>query len=250
MPDTIVTTDVLSYNFLYNDYFGISLACTPKFNVETYNNNYDFIYVKSADHGSVDKITKELRNRLVPSMHLRIKSINECKKDFNRSRIEKYMSIVLILIMLFLMMIIGYYSLISLKVHISQKKVSLLRAMGVKKRNARLLFVWNNLKNTLVACVLSGSVIYILRQIISQKYDKAVGLVEQSGYVGMDNNAAITALENRYFIDYEIHSVPVVPFFIAISFLMVIISLFSAFIATKSKIGSSISADLEDRERE
>ena len=250
LPDTIVTTDVLSYNFLYNDYFGISLACTPKFNVETYNNNYDFIYVRSADQASVDKITKELRNYLVPSMHLRLKSINECRKDFNKSRVEQYMSVVLILIILFLMMIIGYYSLISLKVHISQKKVSVLRAMGLKKRNAHLLFAWNNLKNTIAACIIGGSVIYILRHIISRKYDEAAELIEKYGYIGMDNNAAITALENRYFIDYEIHSVPVASFFIFISLLMIIISLFSAFIATKNKFNSSISEDLEDRERE
>lgn len=250
LPSSLSENDILSNTFLYNDYYGISLICTPEFEIETYNNNYDFIYIKSTDSRYVDKITNELRSLLTPSMHVRIKNINECTKDFNRSRIEQYLSVVIIMIMLFIMMIIGYYSLISLKIQINHKKVSLLRALGVTHKESCLMFIRNNLKNTLIACTISGLTIFYLIHLIKEKYAEAVKLIDKYGYIGADNNAAVTELQNRYFLDYEIHNAPAIPFWAFISIIMIIISLASAYVASKSTFNNNICSDLEEKERE
>lgn len=257
IPDYIPGTDSFDLSVFFDDR-GVYIACTQDLGAETFQHCYDRTFIRYSDGYSPATLSKEIRSFIKPSMNVEYKNIEECTKEFNRSRIESFLSIIIVLIMLVVMTIVGYYSLIAVKVQKNKSNIAVMRALGLTKKRSRLMFIWNNLKNTLVSCIISGALICALRAFLSGKYNEAAAIYGQrystDEVLSYDKLIEIeqsgTELIKKYLLDYEMHKVPVLPFFIFVAVFLMIVTVLTAAMITRSELKNNLSDELADKGRE
>lgn len=251
IPDSAYENDKINYNIFCNEQ-GICMAFTSHTNLNTYKNGYDYSYIKFSKSDSTDKILSQIKNNITPSMKVQIRSLEECNDAFHRSRIERYLSIIFIMLILIIMTIVGYISLISMKIQNSKNNIAVLRSIGFNKYKCYGIFLINNLKNTVFSCLIGSLFVLMLKALMKAKYNEAITLVEKYGMMGTDYDkyAMITEIENTYLLDYEMYNVPIIEFILLVTAFLVLITIVSTLCIAYKEYRFNISDELSNNTRE
>lgn len=255
IPETAGQSDPITYE-MFDDERGMMMAVTEKFNMETYKDSYDMVYISLKQGYDPDAFAKKAESEFIKSsMHVDIQTIGDCDRAFKQSCIERYLSIISIIVLLILMSIIGYLSLVSMIMVNCRRNISILRAMGMPNRKIKLLFVINNVKRTFISCIIGSGAVILAKKILTDKYNEAASLLEKNGlgmFIGgnVEENTMITELEKKFLLDYELHGVNVVPAVIAISLFLIAVTIMAVLFIAKRECSFNISDELSNSMKE
>ncbi len=249
IPDSAFDNDPIIYN-VFNSEIGVSVAITSDTILNTYKECYDYAYIKYTADAKGSTVMSEIKKHIKPTMNVKTQSLIECNDEFTQSRIERYIGIIFILIMLAFMTIIGYLSLISMKIHNSRNSTAILRALGLNKKRTSFILLLNNVRLTLFSCGLGGISIYILMKLMENKYKEASLLYEKYGMMGNDYDkyAEITKIRKTFLLDYEMYNVPVLRFMLIICAFLLFVTALSVLLITRKKY--NISNELNNQSKE
>jgi|LSQX01.3.fsa_nt_gb ABC-type lipoprotein release transport system permease subunit len=231
---------------------GVTMAMTTHTNLDMHMDNFDYTYIQFDKGSNAGDITSQIRRLLEPSMHVMLQTLEDCDKDFLQSQIERYLSIIFIFILLIIMTIVGYFSLISMKIQNSKGNIAIARALGLTKARSIKMFLVNNVVNTFISCILGTGLIYSMRQLLINKHNEATALYEKYGFLGSDYDkyAMITKLENQYLLKYEMHSAPIVKVIILVSAVLIILTIAATLLTAGKECAFNISEELSKNSKE
>jgi ABC-type lipoprotein release transport system permease subunit len=222
--------------------------------LETNKKNYDYTYITLSDTADLSTITSEIQNYLDSSTGLKMQTLEECDKAFKQSRINRYASTLFIFVILIFMTIIGYYGLISMRRQNASKNIAVLRSLGMTGRSCNFTFLWSNIKNTLIACVLGTLFVYGLRNLISYKYQSALdafGYPESDLIMASDEvYAKVNNLNSTYLLNYEIQNAPVIKIILLVSAILILMSVMISVLCLNPKNQKSIILQIHDNTKE
>ena len=149
------------------------------------------------------------------------------------------------------MTIVGYFSLISMRIQNSKGNIAIARALGLTKARSIKMFLVNNVVNTFISCILGTGLIYSMRQLLINKHNEATALYEKYGFLGSDYDkyAMITKLENQYLLKYEMHSAPIVKVIILVSAVLIILTIAATLLTAGKECAFNISEELSKNSR-
>ncbi len=233
IPETVLKTDPVFYKAFNVAFDGDVVFAAPQNNavyMETYKENYDYVYITLEDKVSDKKVASEIRALLDTSMKVKIQTISDCDRAYMESRIARFGSILALIAVFFLMIITGYYSLVSMRLSDCTYKLAVLRTVGMPQKTFYKIFLLRNLYNTISACVLGTGMVYAMRWFLKGKYEKALdimGYPEKLDLLGASEETykKINDLNSRYLISHELHTVPVAKIIVILSMIILVISL-------------------------
>lgn len=235
---------------------GLTFAASQKTAVfiNTYKERYDRVYISLKENANIKMVTAQIQKLLDSSMKVRVQTITECNEAYRSSYIARFASIIVLFVILVLMAVIGYHSMISMRLQISRPKIAVLRAIGLSERRWNTMFLLHNIFNTIISCVLGTGLVYVLRTLINAKYNEAL---ESFGYPESDLFGAsaevykqVNDLNSIYLFQYEIHNAPVVLPLIIVSLALVILSVTVICILLHGNRNESIISQMNERTKE
>ncbi|MGN1100916.1 MAG: FtsX-like permease family protein, partial [Huintestinicola sp.] len=222
--------------------------------LETYKEKYNNAYISLDEGADIHSVTSQIQRLLDSSMKVKLQTINECDEAYRSSYIARFASVIVLFVILVLMAVIGYHSMISMRLQISKQKIAVLRAIGLSKRRWNKTFLLQNIFNTLVSCTIGTVLVYLFRFVISSKYDQAL---ESFGYPESDLFGAsaevyklVNDLNSTYLFEYEIQNAPVLLPLIVLSLSLVILSAVISFLLLHGNKNESIISQLSQRTKE
>ena len=248
-PSVAEEDEILNHMFRSQ---GVTMAMTTHSDLDMHKQNYEYTYIQFDKGSNADGIISQIRTLLEPSMHVKLQTLEDCDKDFLQSQIERYLSIIFIFILLIIMTIVGYFSLISMKIHNNKGNIAIARALGITKVKSINLFLINNIINTLAACIVGTGLIYSMRWLLIIKYNEATALYEKYGFAGSnyDKYHMITKLENTYLLKYEMHSAPIVKVIILVSVVLIMLTIAATLLTAGKECAFNISEELSKNSKE
>lgn len=187
-------------------------------------------------------------------MKVKLQTIIECDKAYRSSYTARFASVIVLFVILVLMAVIGYHSLISMRLQISKQKIAVLRAIGLSERRWNKTFLLQNIFNTLLSCAIGTVLVYLFRFLINSKYDRALEII---GYPESDLFEAsaeiykqVNDLNSVYLFDYEIQNAPVILPLIIASLSLVILSAVISCVLLHGSKNESIISQLSQRTKE
>ena len=253
IPETAHDNDPIAYTMY--DSMGMTFAAPQENAVfaETYKYKYDRNYIFIDDDANIDSITSQIKTLLDSSMRVNIKTIKECDEAYRNSYIKRFASVVLLFVILILMAVVGYHSIISMKLQIGKPKIAILRALGLSDKKYGKTFFMHNILNTFISCIIGTGLVYALRALLKFKYEQALNAF---GYPGSDLLGAseevyktVNDLSSVYLLKYEIHNADIViPLIILSCTLLIITAVMSYFLLNKNK-GESIISQMNEHGR-
>lgn len=259
IPESAEEDDSITYSLFGYASGGICLAAPHEtaVNLNTYKFNYDIIDIQIADGYNRNKVVSQISNYLDSSMYVKMQTIMECDRAFTQKKIELYASIVVLFVVLMLLTVIGYCSLISMRIYNSTKNVAIMRSVGMTDREWICTFVWQNTKNALVSCAAGGILVYAIRFLMTSKYNEALDLF---GYpegwlydIGVSDEtiAKVNDIQHRYLLNYEMQSVSVVKEMVIVGLVLTVGVMFVSWVFLyKNRKNSIISQIMNDEKRE
>ena len=255
IPKEAMENDPIMY-YSFCSFMGMEFAAPQETAslLDTYKENYDNIYI-SLDKGTdINAVTLQIRSLLDSSMGVKIQTITECDKAYRSSYIARFASIIVLFIILVLMAVIGYHSMISMRLQIGKSKIAVLRAIGLSERKWNRTFLLHIIFNTAISCVLGTGAVYMLRSLLNEKYNQAL---ESFGYPNSDLFGAsaevykqVNDLSSTYLLKYEIHNAPVLTPLIILSLALVILSAAISCILLQGNKNESIISQMNERTKE
>lgn len=187
-------------------------------------------------------------------MKVKLQTINECDEAYRSSYTARFASVIVLFVILVLMAVIGYHSLISMRLQISKQKIAVLRAIGLSERRWNKTFLLQNIFNTLLSCAIGTALVYIFRFLIKSKYNYVLEII---GYPEGDLFEAsaeiykqVNDLNSVYLFDYEIQNAPVILPLIIASLSLVILSAVISCVLLHGSKNESIISQLSQRTKE
>lgn len=222
--------------------------------LNTYKEKYDRIYISIDESTDINRVTPQIQKLLDSSMKVKLQTINECDEAYRSSYIARFASVIVLFVILVLMAVIGYHSMISMRLQIGKHKIAVLRAIGLSERRWSKTFLLQNIFNTLISCVIGTVLVYIFRFVINLKYDRALEII---GYPESDLFGAsaeiykqVNDLNSIYLFEYEIHNAPVILPLIIASLSLVILSAVISCVLLHGNKNESIISQLSQRTKE
>lgn len=242
--ETMENDPIMYYSFC--SFMGMEFAAPQETAayLETYKENYDNIYISLDNGADINAVTSQIQSLLDSSMHVKIQTIAECDEAYRNSYISRFASVIVLFIILVLMAIIGYTSMISMRLQIGKSKIAVLRAIGLSKRKWNRTFLSHAIFSTLISCILGTGAVYMLRSLLNAKYNQAL---ESFGYPNSDLFGAsaevykqVNNLSSTYLLKYEIHNAPVLLPLIILSIALIVLSVSISYILLHRNKNESI----------
>ncbi len=222
--------------------------------LNTYKEKYDRVYISIDENTDINRVTPQIQKLLDSSMKVKLQTINECDEAYRSSYIARFASVIVLFVILVLMAVIGYHSMISMRLQISKQKIAVLRAIGLSERKWNKTFLLQNIFNTLVSCMIGTVLVYLFRFVINSKYDQALEII---GYPESDLFGAsaevykqVNDLNSIYLFEYEIHNAPVILPLIIVSLALVVLSAVISCVLLHGNNNESIISQLSQRTKE
>lgn len=235
---------------------GLAFAAPQEATVflNTYKEKYDRVYISIDESADINVVTPQIQKLLDSSMKVKLQTITECDEAYRSSYIARFASVIVLFVILVLMAVIGYHSMISMRLQISRPKIAVLRAIGLSERRWNRTFLLQNTLNTIISCVIGTVLVYIARALINAKYNQAL---ESFGYPDSDLFGAsaevykqVNDLNSIYLFEYEIHNAPVILPLIIVSLALIILSAAVASILLCRNKNESIISQMNDHTKE
>ncbi|MGN0634014.1 MAG: FtsX-like permease family protein [Oscillospiraceae bacterium] len=255
IPETAKENAPITYS-AFDSGNGLTFAAPQETAVflETYKEKYNNAYISLDEDADINSVTSQIQRLLDSSMKVKLQTINECDEAYRSSYIARFASVIVLFVILVLMAVIGYHSMISMRLQISKQKIAVLRAIGLSKRRWNKTFLLQNIFNTLVSCTIGTVLVYIFRFLISSKYDQAL---KSFGYPESDLFGAsaevyklVNDLNSTYLFEYEIQNAPVILPLIVLSLSLVILSAVISCVLLNGNKNESIISQLSQRTKE
>ena len=187
-------------------------------------------------------------------MRVKLRTITECDEAYQSSYIARFASVIVLFGILVLMTIIGYYSMISMRLQISKPKIAVLRAVGLSEKKRGRAFLLQNVFGTIISCIIGTGLVYGLRLLIDAKYNEALACF---GYPNGDlfGSSAevykqVNDLNSAYLLSYEMQNAPVVLPLIVTSLALVGLSAVISLILLHGSKNESIISQMNNRTKE
>lgn len=255
IPETARENAPITYS-AFDLGYGLTFAAPQETAVllNTYKEKYDRIYISIDESTDINRVTPQIQKLLDSSMKVKLQTINECDEAYRGSYIARFASVIVLFVILVLMAVIGYHSMISMRLQIGKHKIAVLRAIGLSERKWNKTFLLQNIFNTLISCVIGTVLVYIFRFVINLKYDRALEII---GYPESDLFGAsaevykqVNDLNSIYLFEYEIHNAPVILPLIIASLSLVILSAVISCVLLHGNKNESIISQLSQRTKE
>lgn len=222
--------------------------------LNTYKEKYDRVYISIDENTNINRVTSQIQKLLDSSMKVKLQTINECDEAYRSSYIARFASVIVLFVILVLMAVIGYHSMISMRLQICKQKIAVLRAIGLSERKWNKTFLLQNIINTLLSCVIGTALVYVFRFLIKSKYDYVLEII---GYPESDLFGAsaevykqVNDLNSIYLFGYEIQNAPVILPMIIASLTLVILSAVISCVLLHGNKNESIISQLSQRTKE
>ena len=229
IPEAAKENDPITYS-AFDFGIGMTFAAPQEVAVllNSYKEKYDNIYISLEDRAEINRVTAQIQRLLTSSMKVKLQTITECDDVYRSSYIARFASVTVLFVILVIMAVIGYYSMVSMKLQISKPKIAVLRAIGLSQKRWNKIFLLHNVLSTIVSCVVGTGFVYIMRFLIKEKYNQALACF---GYPENDLFGAsaeiykqVNDLNSMYLLEYEIHNAPVVIPLMTVSLALVVLS--------------------------
>lgn len=255
IPETAKETAPITYaEFDFSN--GLTFAAPQKTAIQlnTYKEKYNHAYISLDEGTDIHAVTEEIQKLLDSSMRVKLRTITECDEDYRSSYIARFASVIVLFAILVMMAVIGYYSMISMRLQISKPKIAVLRAVGLSEKKRSRAFLMQNILGTIISCVIGTGLVYGLRLLINAKYNEALACF---GYPNGDLFGAsaevykqVNDLNSTYLLSYEMQNAPVVLPLIVTSLALVGLSAVISVILLRGSKNESIISQMNSRTKE
>lgn len=213
---------------------------------------YDVTYISLSNRGDIDRVVSRFADILDSSMELRIRTIDECDKEYREAYISQYASTICLFFILLIMAAWGYWELVTMRYQNGRRNVAIMRALGMEKRSWNMTFIWHNIRNALVSCAVGAGMVYGMRWLLRYKYEQALNMFNwpetDLWNVDADVIKEVTRLQHVFLFDSEIFVVPVGRALVLIGTFLAVISTIITVLVIHKKKSEEIIDDLAEKE--
>lgn len=213
---------------------------------------YDVTYISLSNRGDIDRVVSRFADILDSSMELRIRTIDECDKEYREAYISQYASTICLFFILLIMAAWGYWELVTMRYQNGRRNVAIMRALGMEKHSWNMTFIWHNIRNALVSCAVGAGMVYGMRWLLRYKYEQALNMFNwpetDLWNVDADVIKEVTRLQHVFLFDSEIFVVPVGRALVLIGTFLVVISTIITVLVIHKKKSEEIIDDLAEKE--
>lgn len=255
IPETTKESDPILYAGLGRaSQYGYAIVASQDtaVSIGMFKTCYDVTYISLSNRGDIDRVVSRFADILDSSMELRIRTIDECDKEYREAYISQYASTICLFFILLIMAAWGYWELVTMRYQNGRRNVAIMRALGMEKRSWNMMFIWHNIRNALVSCAVGAGMVYGMRWLLRYKYEQALNMFNwpetDLWNVDADVIKEVTRLQHVFLFDSEIFVVPVGRALVLIGTFLVVISTIITVLVIHKKKSEEIIDDLAEKE--
>lgn len=255
IPETTKESDPILYAGLGRaSQYGYAIVASQDtaVSIGMFKTCYDVTYISLSNRGDIDRVVSRFADILDSSMELRIRTIDECDKEYREAYISQYASTICLFFILLIMAAWGYWELVTMRYQNGRRNVAIMRALGMEKRSWNMTFIWHNIRNALVSCAVGAGMVYGMRWLLRYKYEQALNMFNwpetDLWNVDADVIKEVTRLQHVFLFDSEIFVVPVGRALVLIGTFLVVISTIITVLVIHKKKSEEIIDDLAEKE--
>ena len=255
IPETTKESDPILYAGLDRaSQYGYAIVASQDtaVSIGMFKTCYDVTYISLSNRGDIDRVVSRFADILDSSMELRIRTIDECDKEYREAYISQYASTICLFFILLIMAAWGYWELVTMRYQNGRRNVAIMRALGMEKHSWNMTFIWYNIRNALVSCAVGAGMVYGMRWLLRYKYEQALNMFNwpetDLWNVDADVIKEVTRLQHVFLFDSEIFVVPVGRALVLIGTFLVVISTIITVLVIHKKKSEEIIDDLAEKE--
>lgn len=255
IPETTKESDPILYAGLGRaSQYGYAIVASQDtaVSIGMFKTCYDVTYISLSNRGDIDRVVSRFADILDSSMELRIRTIDECDKEYREAYISQYASTICLFFILLIMAAWGYWELVTMRYQNGRRNVAIMRALGMEKRSWNMMFIWHNIRNALVSCAVGAGMVYGMRWLLRYKYEQALNMFNwpetDLWNVDADVIKEVTRLQHVFLFDSEIFVVPVGRALVLIGTFLAVISTIITVLVIHKKKSEEIIDDLAEKE--
>lgn len=255
IPETTKESDPILYAGLGRaSQYGYAIVASQDtaVSIGMFKTCYDVTYISLSNRGDIDRVVSRFADILDSSMELRIRTIDECDKEYREAYISQYASTICLFFILLIMAAWGYWELVTMRYQNGRRNVAIMRALGMEKHSWNMTFIWYNIRNALVSCAVGAGMVYGMRWLLRYKYEQALNMFNwpetDLWNVDADVIKEVTRLQHVFLFDSEIFVVPVGRALVLIGTFLVVISTIITVLVIHKKKSEEIIDDLAEKE--
>ncbi len=255
IPETTKESDPILYAGLGRaSQYGYAIVASQDtaVSIGMFKTCYDVTYISLSNRGDIDRVVSRFADILDSSMELRIRTIDECDKEYREAYISQYASTICLFFILLIMAAWGYWELVTMRYQNGRRNVAIMRALGMEKHSWNMTFIWHNIRNALVSCAVGAGMVYGMRWLLRYKYEQALNMFNwpetDLWNVDADVIKEVTRLQHVFLFDSEIFVVPVGRALVLIGTFLVVISTIITVLVIHKKKSEEIIDDLAEKE--
>lgn len=255
IPETTKESDPILYAGLGRaSQYGYAIVASQDtaVSIGMFKTCYDVTYISLSNRGDIDRVVSRFADILDSSMELRIRTIDECDKEYREAYISQYASTICLFFILLIMAAWGYWELVTMRYQNGRRNVAIMRALGMEKHSWNMTFIWHNIRNALVSCAVGAGMVYGMRWLLRYKYEQALNMFNwpetDLWNVDADVIKEVTRLQHVFLFDSEIFVVPMGRALVLIGTFLVVISTIITVLVIHKKKSEEIIDDLAEKE--
>ena len=255
IPETTKESDPILYAGLGRaSQYGYAIVASQDtaVSIGMFKTCYDVTYISLSNRGDIDRVVSRFADILDSSMELRIRTIDECDKEYREAYISQYASTICLFFILLIMAAWGYWELVTMRYQNGRRNVAIMRALGMEKRSWNMMFIWHNIRNALVSCAVGAGMVYGMRWLLRYKYEQALNMFNwpetDLWNVDADVIKEVTRRQHVFLFDSEIFVVPVGRALVLIGTFLAVISTIITVLVIHKKKSEEIIDDLAEKE--
>ena len=162
IPETTKESDPILYAGLDRaSQYGYAIVASQDtaVSIGMFKTCYDVTYISLSNRGDIDRVVSRFADILDSSMELRIRTIDECDKEYREAYISQYASTICLFFILLIMAAWGYWELVTMRYQNGRRNVAIMRALGMEKHSWNMTFIWYNIRNALVSCAVGAGMV-------------------------------------------------------------------------------------------
>lgn len=256
IPETTKESDPILYAGLGRaSQYGYAIVASQDtaVSIGMFKTCYDVTYISLSNRGDIDRVVSRFADILDSSMELRIRTIDECDKEYREAYISQYASTICLFFILLIMAAWGYWELVTMRYQNGRRNVAIMRALGMEKHSWNMTFIWHNIRNALVSCAVGAGMVYGMRWLLRYKYEQALNMFNwpetDLWNVDADVIKEVTRLQHVFLFDSEIFVVPVGRALVLIGTFLVVISTIITVLVIHKKKSEEIIDDLAEKSK-
>lgn len=225
---------------------GIVFAA-PQANTEAISplkTNYDYTIIKYADSADEAELFSEIMQTVQSDQALKFSTLSGARKAYYKNLAARFASVISIIAVIFLMMTLGFYSIIQTRLESGRKSFATVRALGLPRKKYKKIFALYTLRNTVFGCLGGAALSYLAQWLLRLRERKCLSMLGADGSYstfGLDElqMAYLNGSEHYLLLNYEMQYVPIFGILALLSGALIILSAIFTF-GVFAKRGGSI----------